>query len=202
MNKRYWAFLRRLARGTRGMEITEFALILPLLALLLFGIFWFGQAFRIYGAITNAARDGARAAVAPACTTCTADDPTTNAWNVIQNDLKFAHIDPTVLQQPANPPALCACAANGPTTGCTSTTVACDGSQTNICVQGVSHPNGNTKPAVEGNVQLSSTGGGGAGECGISVSFQYPFKFLLPFSPLGGQTVNLRAQAQMRAESQ
>jgi hypothetical protein len=54
------------------------------------------------------------------------------------------------------------------------------------------------------NVQLSSTAGasGGAGECGVSVSFQYPYKFWLPFSSLNNQTVNIRAQAQMRAETQ
>jgi hypothetical protein len=53
---------------------------------------------------------------------------------------------------------------------------------------------------------LSGTGqngqAGGAGECGISVSFQYPYAFWLPGTPLNNQTVNLRAQAQMRAETQ
>ena len=80
--------------------------------------------------------------------------------------------------------------------------MSCDSSQTKICVQGVTHPNGNSKPAVEDNVELSAPGLGGAGECGVSVSFQYPYKFWLPFSSLNNQTVNLRAQAQMRAETQ
>ncbi len=190
-----------LVRSPRGSEIAEFAMIVPLLFLALIGIFWFGQAFHIYGAITNAARDGARAAVAPACTTCAENDPTQNAWNVIQNDLKSAHINPAMLQQPTNPPALCACAPNGVTTGCSSTTVRCDGAQGNICVQGVRHRR-RRGTLVEDYVQLSSTTTGGAGECGISVSFQYPFRFWLPFTSLDNQTVNLRAQAQMRAESQ
>jgi Flp pilus assembly protein TadG len=188
--------------------VAEFAMILPMLFLALIGIFWFGQAFHLYVAMTNAARDGVRAAVAPGCTTCTGVDPSQNAWNAIKTDLSAAHINPNLLQKPAAPPALCACSPTGVITGCSSTTVACDGLVGNICVQGVSHPNGNTNPALDGGVQLSSTVAGsptvpgGAGECGVSVSFQYPYKFWLPFTTLNNQTVNLRAQAQMRVETQ
>jgi Flp pilus assembly protein TadG len=196
---------RKLEDGAGGSEIAEFAMILPLLFLFLIGIFWFGQAFRIYGTITNAARDGARAAVAPACATCAAGDPSTNAWNVIKSDLQAAHLDPTHLQQPTTPPALCACSSSGSATSCTTATVACDGSESNICVQGVSHTSGGAPN--ESYVQLSSTLAsnnlpGGAGECGISVSLQYRYSFWLPFTSLSNQTINLRAQAQMRAESQ
>jgi len=201
--------VRDWARNARGAEVAEFAMILPLLFLFLLGIFWFGQAFRIYGTITNAARDGARAAVNPACTTCAAGDPSTNAWNAIQADLQAARINPNLLQQPAAPPALCACASGGVTAGCSSTTVACDGSQNNICVQGVTHSGGTTGTPIDGYVQLSTTAtvtgngqSGGAGECGISVSFQYPYAFPLPFASIGNKTINLRAQAQMRAETQ
>ena len=42
----------------------------PLMFMILLGIFWFGQAFSIYGAITRAAQEGARAGAAPYCTTC------------------------------------------------------------------------------------------------------------------------------------
>jgi Flp pilus assembly protein TadG len=45
-----------------GQAIVEFALVLPLLAFLIFGIFQFGVAFHNYLAITDAARVGARAA--------------------------------------------------------------------------------------------------------------------------------------------
>ncbi len=44
-------------------------MILPLFFMIFLAILWFGQAFRIYGTITRAAREGARAAVAPVCTT-------------------------------------------------------------------------------------------------------------------------------------
>jgi Flp pilus assembly protein TadG len=194
-------------RSICGEEIAETAMVLPLLFLILIGIYWFGQAFRIYGTITNAARDGARAAVDPACTTCTSIDPTQNAWTVIQNDLNAAHINSSLLQQPTNPPTLCACSAGGSTSGCSTGTVSCDSSSNNICVQGVNHAGANDT-LTEGLVQLSSTAAptgltnGGAGECGISVSFQYPFQFWLPFTSLSGRTVNVTAQAQMRAETQ
>jgi Flp pilus assembly protein TadG len=196
---------RVLLRNTRGSEIAETAMILPLFFMIFLAIFWFGQAFRIYGTITRAAREGARAAVAPVCTSCgTANDPLANAWNAVQSTMQVAHLDPTQLQQPTTPPALCGCSPSATTTSCSSTTVPCDGSQNNICVQGVSHPNGNGNPPSETNIELSApgNGNGGAGECGVSVSLQYPYKFWLPFSSLSNQTIELRAQAQMRAETQ
>jgi Flp pilus assembly protein TadG len=199
---------QRLGHVTRGEELAETAMILPLLFLLLIGIYWFGQAFRIYGTITNAARDGARAAVDPACTTCSSIDPTQNAWTIVQNDLNSAHINPQLLQQPTVTPTMCQCSPTGTTNPCSTPAVSCDGNQNNICVQGVTHSGIGNTTVTESLVQLSSTvapsglTNGGAGECGISVSFQYPFQFWLPFTSINNRTVNLRAQAQMRAETQ
>jgi Flp pilus assembly protein TadG len=53
----------RRARHTRGQAMVEFTLILPLLLVLIFGIFQFGQAYSDYIQVTNAARDGGRKAV-------------------------------------------------------------------------------------------------------------------------------------------
>jgi len=194
MQQRRWTTWRSLARSTRGAEIAETAMILPLLFMVIIAIFWFGQAFRLYGTITHAAREGARAAVAPICATCgTTNDPSQNAYNAISSALVAANLDPAQLQQPTTPPALNSCSGAG--TG----QVSCDSGQAQICVQGVSHSSGNVS---ESNVQLSPTGTGGAGECGLSVSFQYPYSFWLPFSSLNKRTIYLRAQAQMRAETQ
>jgi len=44
---------------TRGQSLVEFALCLPLLMLILAGIFDLGRAFNAYIVITNAAREGA-----------------------------------------------------------------------------------------------------------------------------------------------
>ncbi len=185
----------RFIRETRGQEIAEAAVVLPLMFTVILGIFWFGQAFSIYGTITQAARQGVRAAVTPACTTCaSAGDPSTNAYNAVQNTLQSAHMNPSLLRQPPTPPSFCAC---GQTT-CTGGGAACDGNQSNICVQGIAHNNGNLS---ENLVQLSS-GTTGAGVCGVSVSFQYPYTFWLPFASISNQKIWIQAQAEMRAETQ
>ena len=48
-----------------GAELIEFALSLPILLLLAFGIMDFGLLFRRYEVVTNAAREGARVGVLP-----------------------------------------------------------------------------------------------------------------------------------------
>ena len=49
-------------RSERGQSVTEFALVLPVLALLLFGIIQFGITFNHYVTLTDATRAGARKA--------------------------------------------------------------------------------------------------------------------------------------------
>jgi TadE-like protein len=190
MKKRGWTICGNLARDRRGSEIAETAMILPLLFMFVMAIFWFGQAFRIYGAITHAARQGARAAVAPACTTCTAptgDVPLQNATTAVSNDFASAHLSTAPLQAPVAVPNLCAC---GAAPGC-GAPVPCDGGPTiNICVQE--------------NVQLSYPSNGGAGTCGTSVSMRYqsPFHFSIPFTDLDLRNITLYGQSQMRSETQ
>ncbi|MCI0620941.1 MAG: pilus assembly protein [Acidobacteria bacterium] len=53
-------------KSERGAELIEFALMLPILLVILAGLWDFGRAYRAYQAITNAAREGARLAVVPA----------------------------------------------------------------------------------------------------------------------------------------
>lgn len=50
-------------RGRQGQALVEFALILPLLMLVLFGIVEFGRAWNAKQVLTDAAREGARLAV-------------------------------------------------------------------------------------------------------------------------------------------
>jgi Flp pilus assembly protein TadG len=47
-------------KNQRGQSLVEFALILPLLLLLLMGIIEFGRIFNAYLVISNLSRDGAR----------------------------------------------------------------------------------------------------------------------------------------------
>jgi Flp pilus assembly protein TadG len=174
--------LRRLARETRAAEIAEAAAVLPLMFMMLLGIFWFGQAFSIYGAITRAAQDGARAGAAPTCSTCAAGVNTAaaNAVAAVNADLQASKLDPTKIQAPPTPPTFTAC--NGGSNSCAIV------AGSNVCVQGP--------------VQLSQTATGGTGVCGISVSFQYPFQFWLPFTSLNKQKIWLTTSARVRMETQ
>jgi Flp pilus assembly protein TadG len=52
-------------RSDAGAELIEFAIVVPLLVLLLAGIFDFGMMFRSFEVVTNAAREGARVCVLP-----------------------------------------------------------------------------------------------------------------------------------------
>ena len=52
-------------RSERGAELIEFALVLPLLLLLIAGVVDFGMMFQSYEVVTNAAREGARVGVLP-----------------------------------------------------------------------------------------------------------------------------------------
>jgi Flp pilus assembly protein TadG len=177
----------RLARETRGQEIAEAALVLPIVFMFMLGIFWFGQAFRIYGTITHAAREGARAAVAPLCATCgTPLIPSAvaqNAVNALQNALLAAKLDPAQPKKyPVTRPALFFC-TNGAAAPCDPTQL----TQAGVCVQN--------------NVQLSGTNSTGLAGCGVSVSFQYPYQFWLPFTSLNKQRIFVPAQARMKMES-
>jgi Flp pilus assembly protein TadG len=55
--------MRGRSRGDQGAALVEFAIIMPLLFLLLFGIIEFAIAFNDYQSIRQGARDGARQAV-------------------------------------------------------------------------------------------------------------------------------------------
>src|SRR5260370_37807157 len=93
--------LHRLAAEVRGAEIAEAAAVLPLMFMMLLGIFWFGQAFSIYGAITRAAQEGARAGAAPYCTTCSNNSLgqfATNAAMATKAALTASKLDPTQVQ--------------------------------------------------------------------------------------------------------
>src|SRR6202043_3570180 len=111
------SILRRLAAETGGAEIAEAAAVLPLMFMILLGIFWFGQAFSIYGAITRAAQEGARAGAAPYCAVCgnnTLTQYKTNAVNTTKAVLISSKLDPTQAQYPTTPPVLNSCISGDP----------------------------------------------------------------------------------------
>src|SRR5437588_12371974 len=99
--------LHNLTRETSGAEIAEAAAILPLMFMILLGIFWFGQAFSLYGAITRAAQEGARAGSVPQCSSCapqTTYTPFANAAvSAVNAALLSSHLDPTLVQSASHP---------------------------------------------------------------------------------------------------
>ena len=69
-------------RNDRGQSLVEFALVLPIFLLLIFGVVDAGRLVYTYNTISNAARDGARVAIVNQSTTGTATCDTTQptAW--------------------------------------------------------------------------------------------------------------------------
>jgi Flp pilus assembly protein TadG len=175
---RFW----KQAAGDSGAEIVEAAIVLPLVFMLLLGIYWFGRAYNIYGTITHAAREGARAATAPACALCgnTALTPDQVAIRV-RDALQASKLNPNQVTQLLPNPALRDCVTKAPVTTCQ----AIGGGNPQICYQTnvqVNYPT--TEPVA----------------CGVSVSFQYPYQFYLPFTSLNNQLIQLKANVQVTGE--
>lgn len=181
----------KIATGTSGSEIAEAALVLPILFMILLGIYWFGRAFNVYATINHAAREGARAAVAQKCATCGGGActggincplTTDNIADQVTQALQASHLDPTQVTNAGEPLTRTAC--GGGTSSCTLPSA------------------GKPQMCVYYNVQLPNTlpASSGAPACGTSVQFQYPYQFFFPFTSLNMQTINLNAGVQMTGE--
>jgi len=79
-------------RSERGAEIIELALVTPIFALLIAGMFDFGFLFRNWEVVTNAAREGARVGVLP---DYTCDDATPDVRERVQAYMDAAGITDT-----------------------------------------------------------------------------------------------------------
>lgn len=180
--------LRKIITGTVGSEIAEAALVLPIFFMIMLGIYWFGRAFNTYATINHAAREGARLGVAQTCAMCGTPNgqPTvTQIGTQVANALKASSLDPSQATIVGEPASRAAC--GGGTTSCKSPSGV---GQPNICVYY--------------NVQLQPTAtlpaNGGSPGCGVSVQFQYPYQFYLPYTSLNMQKIMLNAGVQMAGE--
>jgi len=176
--------LHKLGR-TEGAEIAEAALVLPLVFMFLLGIIWFGRAFNIYSTMSQAAQRGAIAAARPTCATCPpppagnwsgtnfADDTTVD--NAVYAVTDLSNFDRNLIapNPPVPGPTFCP-----PPNGCSPST-----GRITIC-RSVAL-NGPATPA----------------QCGVLVSFKYPFQLYLPFTSLNLQRIDLTATAQSRMEN-
>src|SRR5271163_774171 len=170
--------LKRIIAETGGSEIAEAALVIPIFFLVLLGIYWFGRAFNTYATINHAAREGALAAAMSTCASCgnTATTSGTVA-TAVTTAMQAAGLDPgQIATYP--PPLAVSCAGGAP-----SCNTASQNSNIPMC----------------SNVQLPNTlpTGSGAPSCGVTVSFEYPYNFTLPFPvpPYGSNGFNLQLKA-------
>lgn len=174
-----------------GAEIAEAALVLPVVFTLLLGIVWFGRAFNIYSTITQAAQQGVVTAARPACATCNqpcawvdgggnsttfpCDATVTNAVTAV---MSASSVDSSRTMTYPQSPLFCP-SPPAPAGSCSTT------NNITICR----------------SVILNPPDGGQPLQCGTTVSFQYPFQFVLPFTALNMQQIVLKAQAQSRMEN-
>jgi hypothetical protein len=183
--------LKKITTATTGSEIAEAALVLPIFFLVLLGIYWFGRAFNIYATINHAAREGARAAVAQQCAICAGGNPlcaggyncsltTDQIADQVKQALQASHLDPTQV------------------TNLAASRTACGGGAATCSHPGASEPD----IWVCYSVQLPTTvpNSSGTPACGVSVEFQYPYEFALPFTSLNMQKIMLNAGVQMTGE--
>ncbi len=171
--------LKRIITETGGSEIAEAALVIPIFFLVLLGIYWFGRAFNTYATINHAAREGALSATMFTCASCgnAATAPATVA-NAVTAALQAAKLDPNQIQPYA--PAFVFCPGAPP----------CSTANYNI--------------TICSNVQLTPVTSPGVPVCGVTVSFQYPYSFSLPFPipPYGSNAFNLQLKADVQMKGQ
>ncbi len=169
----------KIVAGSGGSEIAEAALVLPLAFLLLLGIYWFGRAFNVYATINHAAREGARVAVASTCGSCgNAATTASTIAGVVTTTMQASGVDPGNITAYSPAPTFCS------GTSATNCNTASNNNNITICNQ----------------VQLASNvAGQGPPVCGVSVSFEYPYSFSLPY-PANAISLQLKADVQMRGE--
>jgi hypothetical protein len=127
---------RNVWADARGSELLEFAFTLPILMMLLLGIFWVARAYNLYETMTRAAREGARVAVAPACSACSGGGQLPSIGTIataVQNSMTSFALDSTQV-------------------GCGPCPGTCYGAAPNICYQSDVVLNPSTTPAEHGVV--------------------------------------------------
>lgn len=160
---------------------------MPIVFLLLLGIFWFGRAFNIYATINHAAREAARQAATSTCALCGNIDYSTSPGGAdviaatVGQALQASKLDPT--QVSSVTPTFCTCGIQ--TCGTTVSCAAVSAGQPQVCIQF--------------NVQLNPLAST-PGSCGVAVSFRYPYQFYLPFTSLNQQPIYLSTSAQVKGE--
>lgn len=173
--------VKRTARAFRsrekGAELLEFAFVLAGLVALTLGIVSFARAYNIYETITRAAREGVREAVLP---TAVAASPS--------NSLNFISSDGACKIPPAT--------TNSPNTIIFTNYITPALQAANLSPAEVSNYQECIGPLDPNNPNDADA------QCGVTVSFQYPYQLSIPFLGAGLGTLNLSTHVQMRLENQ
>ena len=182
-------------------ELAEFAVVMPLLVMVLFGMYWFGRAYNIYETLTRAAREGASYAARPVCGTCNVvgngelpgfPSSTEIGDNTVIPALAASHIDANALAV-ITKPAVAGCSAvfnQLPSSPCpvsgTKSLASCYSykGQNKIWICRCVDMNPNSSPS----------------ECGVSITMAYPWSFNFPFTGLNHLEINIPASVQQRQE--
>ncbi len=80
-----WESPVRVSPSSKGSQLLEFALAMPLLLAMVVGILDFGQAYNLKQKLNNVAREGARFAIEESCADCTQAAPATT--QAIENSI-------------------------------------------------------------------------------------------------------------------
>ena len=182
---------KRILTDTGGQEIAEAAVVLPIVFLLLIGIMTFARAYNIYTTITYAAQEGARlAAQSSSASLGNTPSTATDVANRVAAVLQASSIDPDQIQDlPRHVGA----------DFLRRRRALCDSANNNVTVC--------TNVEINATTRRRRRGGGGGTTvtgptaCGATVSFQYPYKFLLPFVSVNGKTINMIADVEVPEEN-
>jgi len=159
--------------GERGAEMLEFALLFAALMTLMLGIVVFVRAYNIYQTMTRGAREGARMAVLP------------SAWN---GGSGGSYID-----------SVSACTSPPTTTNSPDTTIFNDYIKPVLESANLSPSGVQNYQECEGWMDPAGTADN---QCGVTVSFQYPYHMSIPFLGASLGTINIGTHVQMRREDQ
>ncbi len=180
----------RMLRGTEGAEIVELAFVLPLMFMILLGIFWFARALQIHATVTRAAQEAVRVAATSNCATCSPQSLAAQASAIDQSVaaiLRASGLQPSqVTPYTSGSPSFCT--TGGVSGACTTTT-----GNVRVCRGVVLNPTAAGNPVNE--------------QCGVTVGLQYPLQFSLPtvtssppFLTRQPYGLSLKAQVQTRVD--
>ncbi len=160
-------------KGERGTEMLEFAFVFTLLAALALGIMAFARAYNVYQTINRAAREGARVAALPSSVY--------DGNTFIDGSTTYTAPDSPIFTDYVAPALQAANLGTG----------ACASSTSINCIANYNEQIGWLDPS-----------GTTDNQCGVSISFIYPYQLSIPFIGAGIGTLNLKADVQMRREDQ